>query len=623
MTDLDLAQFDWSRSLAVLRAPSLGPLLHCPGCSAQLGHGAPVLVSGRCGHRVCGDCVKQTKVCPREGCGLATQPRDYTEDRSMAAVASSLANIRGLLEKAQSARAQPAAAATARTPRVNKENAAGIKTTETPVASSNKVAGKRKAKGVKSKDVTGENVLGELKNVAEKNTNGKLKKINMKEKAPMDFTSDSTEKGKSKDRKEDSNKAKSDNKRLSLPEKKPQGQKRVRSATVAVDISKGAGTSKKPTNIEKKNAKGETLVHVACSKGQVDKVRALLAEGANPNTRDHAGWTPLHDAVDGGRAEIVELLLRAGANPSVPSGDQRVTALHEAVSRGHAELVRLLVAHGADRDAKDSSGNTPRSIAAGHKEDGIRKALEDTKVVVDLNESVKVNPVSKETLLCLSKKLSKSASMKKITDIVTKLNVKRPVADFTSSVTHYVIDEEEKLLPDSYPYLASMITGAVIVSQSWLVESGKQGKLLDAESFSRDFSAEDEVGVGRAREVITLQQPRLLAGLHVYLLGNFAAGAGAMAREEVAALVRLAEGKLVTREPDPEWIPEAEMSIPHHAEAGAAMAKTSHVLVYQDKEADRILMKYNMKHIKTLPLSWLVKCLRQYTLLDPEAPNPN
>ena len=66
---------------------------------------------------------------------------------------------------------------------------------------------------------------------------------------------------------------------------------------------------------------------------------------------------------------------------------------------------------------------------------------------------------------------------------------------------------------------------------------------------------------------------------------------------------------------DPEWIPEAE--------AGAAMAKTSHVLVYQDKEADRILMKYNMKHIKTLPLSWLVKCLRQYTLLDPEAPNLN
>ena len=231
-----------------------------------------------------------------------------------------------------------------------------------------------------------------------------------------------------------------------------------------------------------------------------------------------------------------------------------MTALHEAVSRGHAELVRLLVAHGADRDAKDCSGNTPRSIAAGHNENGIWKALEDTKVVVDLNESIKVNPVSKETLLCLSKKLSRSASLKKITDIVTKLNVKRPVAEFTSSVTHYVIDEEEKLLPASYPYLASMITGAVIVRQSWLVESGKQGKLLDAESFSRDFSAEDEVGVGRAREVITLQQPRLLAGLHVYLLGNFAAGAGAMVREEVAALVRLAEGKLVTREPGKSYL---------------------------------------------------------------------
>ena len=68
----------------------------------------------------------------------------------------------------------------------------------------------------------------------------------------------------------------------------------------------------------------------------------------------------------------------------------------------------------------------------------------------------------------------------------------------------------------------------------------------------RDYEPSDGTfwsTIGRAREVITLQQPRLLAGLHVYLLGNFAAGAGAMAREEVAALVRLAEGKLVTREP--------------------------------------------------------------------------
>ena len=291
----------------------------------------------------------------------------------MAAVASSLANIRGLLEKAQSARAQPAAAATARTPRVNKENAAGIKTTETPVASSNKVAGKRKAKGVKSKDVTGENVLGELKNVDEKNSYGKLKKINMKEKAPMDFTSDSTEKGKSKDRKEDSNKAKSDNKRLSLPEKKPQGQKRVRSATVAVDISKGAGTSKKPTNIEKKNAKGETLVHVACSKGQVDKVRALLAEGANPNTRDHAGWTPLHDAVDGGRAEIVELLLRAGANPSVPSGDQRY--FHSLISYLPYPLLKLTVSLFCTIAQGDGSarGREPRSRGAGEAAGGARR----------------------------------------------------------------------------------------------------------------------------------------------------------------------------------------------------------------------------------------------------------
>ena len=85
------------------------------------------------------------------------------------------------------------------------------------------MAGKRKSKGVKSKDVTEENVLGELKNIDEKNTNGKSKISNMKEKDPVYSTSNLTGKGKSKNRK-DSNKAKSDNRRLSLPEKKPKGQ---------------------------------------------------------------------------------------------------------------------------------------------------------------------------------------------------------------------------------------------------------------------------------------------------------------------------------------------------------------------------------------------------------------
>jgi len=372
---------------------------------------------------------------------------------------------------------------------------------------------------------------------------------------------------------------------------------------------------KKQNNLEKKNKKGETRLHVACGKNQLDIVRNLLEEGANPNTQDYAGWTPLHEAVSSNRVDIATLLLKHGANPSVPSSDERLTALHEAVTVEDVDMIAVLVAHGADKDIKDSQGISPR-ILAEDKPEEVKTALEKTKVVVDLNESVRANISTKEIGLSLSKTVVKNSNMKKLLlDCYSKLGIRKPSADITSATSHYIIDDDETLKSNCYSYLAAFVCGAQIVKASWYQQCCKNLKIEDTESFLVNYESEDEEGLERLKDLISAQQPRLLAGIHFYLLGNFEAG---LSRNEISSLIKLCDGKIVTREPDPEWIPADEISVPHHAVANSMLSGTSHVLIYSDSAGNKEpLLKYNMKHIKTLPLSWLVKCIRKCILEDP------
>jgi hypothetical protein len=72
------------------------------------------------------------------------------------------------------------------------------------------------------------------------------------------------------------------------------------------------------------------------------------------------------------------------------------------------------------------------------------------------------------------------------------------------------------------------------------------------------------------------------------------------------------------REPDSEWIPEAERTVPHHADPNSPLAATSHVLLYQAGGRREPLLKYNMAHIKSLATVWLVQSVIEHQLLDPE-----
>ena len=165
--------------------------------------------------------------------------------------------------------------------------------------------------------------------------------------------------------------------------------------------------TKQVDNLEKKNQKGESKLHVACNKGTVETVSELLRLGANPNSQDHAGWTPLHDVVAANRLDLAKVLLGAEANPSVPSTEERITPLHDAVESGEVEMVRLLVSYGADRDKKDKEGLTPRSLAAQSQTAGLLHILENTRVVLDLNETAKTNSQGKKVRLSLSRKVAR------------------------------------------------------------------------------------------------------------------------------------------------------------------------------------------------------------------------
>ena len=584
MTEPELGKYTYSRSLSLLSSPGLRSLVSCSVCSETLSGLCLPMVSGVCGHAVCRDCLEASSgsSCPVTECDTLVQPRDYTESRTLGQVTECLDNIRSLLQRAA----------------VSRETEAGVsgRTETVPAPSPRRLRGNK------------ENVRKDLRKAVLSEAIQQKIPANKKPK-----TAKKTDVNKESEKEDKSTEA--GDRRRSLPATKKENKtKRVRSVTVENLQASRAGSSKRVVNIEKRNPRGETPLQVACAKGDEDKVKSLLEDGANCNTQDNNGWTPLHDACTGVRTNIVRILLQFGANPSVPGGPERLTPLHDAVTGGDLEIIRLLVTHGADRDAKDSEGRTPRNIAVGLSEE-TRKVIDETKVITDLNESIKVNAKAKEMLICLSKNIAKNAQVKKLCyDLLPKYNLKKPITEFTSFVSHFVVEENEKLGATSYQYLAALVTGADMVQHNWLLESAQRNKILDADNYVVEFYKEDEEGAARAKELITSQQPKLFAGIHFYLLGQFGAK---LNRDQILSLIRLCDGKIVTREPDPEWIPEHEVSIPHHAGADSSLAETSHVLLYQEGGKSEPLLKYNMKHIKTLPLSWMLNSLKYCNLREP------
>lgn len=106
--------------------------------------------------------------------------------------------------------------------------------------------------------------------------------------------------------------------------------------------------------------------------------------------------------------------------------------------------------------------------------------------------------------------------------------------------------------------------------------------------------------------IFYLQNPPLFTGCHIFLMK--------LSRlDDIKKLVIASGAKLLNREPNPEHAPTNYCV--YHCPPGHSLENTSTLILY-DKERQPNL-KYNMKHIKTLPVDWFLDCILTFTIKEP------
>lgn len=366
--------------------------------------------------------------------------------------------------------------------------------------------------------------------------------------------------------------------------------------------------------VNKRNTKGETSLHVACIKGDGEKVVQLLSEGANPNTKDNAGWTPLHEACSHGFHKIADLLLQHGAIVDVPGGSNE-NPLHDAVTQGQVEIIKLLRSWGASDTARNLSGHTPRSLAslcAGAEE--LNKAL-DTPEDTSLQRPPPMLPLV-DKLVLLGSGLS-SEQTKKLDNLARLLRA-RLVSHFSMEVSHVIAacSSERIVAQRGLKYMMAVVAGKWILSHTWMDACLSQELAVNPLHYEVLGSCNNSVsGVPvKARQNAEKMCPGLFNGCHMFLWGNFCNPYPS--KKDVEALIKAGGGIVLAREPNPEGISEKEKTVPFYSDAEGLLSHCSHYIIYQEGSCEPQL-KYDMAHIKSLPLSWLFSCVDHFHLVPP------
>lgn len=109
--------------------------------------------------------------------------------------------------------------------------------------------------------------------------------------------------------------------------------------------------------------------------------------------------------------------------------------------------------------------------------------------------------------------------------------------------------------------------------------------------------------------IFNLQFPKLFDGICIYISGTI--GWESFSLEQIKKLVLAFGAKLLKRMPNPEDCPTN--IIPYHCRNNKNMYHVSTIILYT-MDSSR-LIKYNMKHFKTFPISWFMKAVQEYTIL--------
>lgn len=371
-------------------------------------------------------------------------------------------------------------------------------------------------------------------------------------------------------------------------------------------------------NNEKRNKKGETALHVACRLGNIEKVQELINLGANTNTKDNAGWTPLHEAVQNGRLDLVTLLLQHNTLIDVP-GQGNETPLHEAVRYNFIDIAEELIKNGADMNVRNCKGETPYQLASVNMKNLLREAAEKVMYTQSFNIS-HIAALYAELefddihIYCSSSFRTVHNKLRALSKHHSNIHLE---VKLTKKVTHLVVDAEDGVCASSLDVLQGIVSNIWIISADWVTKSSEE-KLESFEQYEvKGVGTKSYNGPKNARYNKYKQLPGIFNGCHFYL-HNFntkykVSNTLVLTKAILTKLITDAGGIVLRRVPNPESIPDSEQLVPYHAKKDGRLVDCSHYIIFQEMYEPM----YNMKHLKALPMGWLIECLEKYELCEP------
>ncbi|CAL4062939.1 unnamed protein product, partial [Meganyctiphanes norvegica] len=252
-----------------------------------------------------------------------------------------------------------------------------------------------------------------------------------------------------------------------------------------------------------------------------------------------------------------------------------------------------------------------RCIAASEMHEALDTKYDTTLVLPP------ISPVMYEKMVLLGSGLSpgKYKSLEKL----SKLLRVRLATEFSQDVTHVVAETQAGnscVCQRTTKYMTGLVSGKWILSHKWLEECLSVGGPVNPVPYEIQGTTHNanSNGPASARDNTAKMNPGLFNGCHMYLYGTFRQPYPS--KKEMETVIRAGGGVVLAREPNAEDIPQMEQTVPFYAAAGSPLSECSHYIIYQEGSLEPQL-KYTMKHIKSLPLVWIMSCIDHYKLIDP------
>ena len=142
----------------------------------------------------------------------------------------------------------------------------------------------------------------------------------------------------------------------------------------------------------------------------------------------------------------------------------------------------------------------------------------------------------------------------------------------------------------------------------------ENGKKMEEESHMIQGTKDHPLEAPNKSKINSHQKfPKLFDGMHFYLHAPSIGSKSKIA--ELGNIIKAGSGLVLTREPDPESIPD--FRAPYHVNPMGPLRKCCFYILYQEGDKHEPECKFNMEHLKSLSLTWFYECVHNFSIVDP------